>query len=144
MFDASQKRLVQSLEEAARVFRDVGRPAPPVVVINQMPPSQPSPAWHQDLELSAVGAAVIFFTLVLLVGGCLWLRRYRPASWGRVKAGGWRAIKWLALPLSWLCGRAAAIWRHLHQSVEAASTSTDQVSKTEFSFIYVGNWYSVI
>jgi len=42
MFDVSQKRLVQSLEEAARVFREVVKPAPPVVVINQMPPSQPS------------------------------------------------------------------------------------------------------
>jgi len=135
--DAAQQRLLEGLEEAAKAFKEAARPSPPVIVINQLPPpSPPSPAWHQDPELPAVAAAVSFLCLLLLVaGGCLWLRRYRPDKWETVKAGGWRLIRWLALPLSWVCSRASDLLRHLHAAAEGqrvASVNSVQVSKTEF------------
>jgi len=130
---SAQQRLVESLEEAARVFREAARPSPPVIVINQIPPAPPSPSWHQDPELPAVGAAVGFLLVVLLVAGCWWLRRYRPAKWETVKAGGVRLFTWLALPLSWVCSRSADLLRHLHASAEGqrvASDNANQVRKT--------------
>jgi len=144
--EAGQRKLVESLEEAARIFREMAKPAPPVVIINQLPPALPSPPWHQDPDLPAVGAAAGFILVFLLVAGCFWMRRYRPAGWERVKAGGWRLVRWLALPLSWVCSRVADLLRHLHAAAEshaASNASTVQVSKTEL-FLYrfiVGMWY---
>jgi len=139
MLDAGQRRLVEGLEEAAKVFREAARP-PPVVIINQLPPgSPPSSSWHQDPELPAVGAAVGFLLVVLLVAGCWWLRRYRPAKWETVKAGGVRLFTWLALPLSWVCSRSADLLRHLHASAEGqrvASANANQVRKTEIFVFY--------
>jgi len=128
------------LEEAVHIFKESSRPS--VVVINQLPPaSPPSVAWHQDPELPAVGAAVSFLVFFLLVaGGCWWLRRYRPAKWETVKASGWRLLTWVALPLSWVCGRTAALLRYLHASAEGqhvASANPVQVSKTEYLYRFI-------
>jgi len=147
MLESGRQRLIEGLEEAAKAFKEAVKPSPPVIIINQLPPSPPpSPSWHEDPELPAVGAAVSFLILFLLVaGGCWWLRRYRPAKWETVKAGGWRLVRWLALPLSWVCSRAAGVFRYLHAAAEgqqAALASPVQVSKTEFCFIIV--WYSAI
>ena len=132
MLEAGQKGLVRTLEEASKAFKEASRPS--VVVINQLPPpSSPVPAWHQDPDLPAVGAAVGFLLLVVLVAGCFWLRRFRPSVWERVKAAGWRMATWVALPLSWLCGHAAVLLRHLHESAEGqqgTSASTVQVGET--------------
>ena len=131
--EAGQKKLLEGLEEAARIFKEASRPS--VVIVNQVPPSSAPPmAWHQDPDLPAVGAAVGFLLLVVLVAGCFWLRRFRPSVWERVKAAGWRLATWVALPLSWLCGRAAVLLRHLHDSAEGqqgTSTSTVQVGETD-------------
>jgi len=135
MLDAGQRRLVEGLEEATRVFREVARPSPPVIIINQVPPASSPPAWHQDPDLPAAGAAVGFILLVLVVACGFWLRRYRPDSWNRVKAAGWRLATWVALPMSWLCGHAAALLRRLHESAEGrqgTSASTVQVGETVF------------
>jgi len=134
--EAGQRKLVDSLEEAAKIFREMAKPAPPVVIINQLPPAPPAPSWHQDPDLPAVGAAAGFIVFFLLVVGCLWLRRFHPPIWERVKVGLWRVCTWLALPLSWVCSRAADLLRHLHTAAEGqrgASANTVQVSKTEFS-----------
>jgi len=135
LLTAGQQRLVDGLEKAAKAFNEAAKPPPSVIVINQLPPAPPSPSWHQDPELPAVGAAVGFVLVVLLVAGCWWLRQYRPDSWKRVKSAGWRLATWVALPLSWLCGRAATILQHLHAAAEGqhvASANAVEVSKTVF------------
>jgi len=132
--DVGQRRLAEGLEEAAKMFREATRPSPPVVVINQLPPALPSPSWHQDPDLPAVSAAVGFIILILLVAGCVWLRRYRPDYWKTVKSKVWGIVTWLALPLSWCCGQLAALLHQLHSSAEsqrASSANTVQVSKTD-------------
>jgi len=132
--DAGQQRLVESLEEATRIFKEVAKPAPPVIVINQLPPPSPAPAWHEDPDLAVAGGGVALVLLILLVAVCVWLKKFRPDSWKKVKAGAWRFLKWVALPLSWVCGRTAAILRRLHASAEghvASSADTVQVSETE-------------
>jgi len=134
---AGQDRLVATLEEVARVFKEAPKSAPPVVVINQLPPTPPVPSWHQDPELPAVGAAVGFVLIVLLVAGGLWLRRYRPDSWKKVKAAGWRLATWVALPLSWLCGHAATVLRRLHEAAEVAPTTANQVSRLFYLYTLV-------
>ena len=135
LLTAGQQRLVDGLEKAAKAFNEAAKPPPSVIVINQLPPAPPSPSWHQDPDLPAVGAAVGFLVIVLLVAGGLWLRKFRPANWELVKSGGRRLITWVALPMSWLCSRAADLLRHLHTAAEGqhvASANSVQVSKTEF------------
>lgn len=130
-----QQRLVASLEEATRIFKEVARPAPPVIVINQLPPSSPAPAWHEDSDLAVIGGGVAIVLLIMLVAVCFWLKKFRPDSWKKVKTGARRLLKWVALPLSWVCGRAAAFLQYLHVSAEdqhVASANPVQVSKTEF------------
>jgi len=106
-------------------------------VVNQLPPAPPSPSWHQDPELPAIGAAVIFVILFLLVAGGCWLRKYKPDQWQKVKSGAWRLVRWLALPLSWALERAAGLLRLLHARAEAqqaaSSSGSGQVSKTVFN-----------
>jgi len=135
VLDVGQKRLIEGLEEAARVFRETARPSPPVVIINQVPPAPlPAPAWHEDPELPAVGAAATFIFLILLVAGVWWLRKFRPAAWERVRLGGVRLFTWLALPASWLLERAAGLLRRLHSHASAGAqqeaSSARQVSRT--------------
>jgi len=134
LLDDGQKRLVASLEEATKVLREVAKPAPPVVIINQLPPSSPTPAWHEVHEGAAIGGGLAVLVLVLVAAGCWWLSRYRPDKWEKVRSRAWRFITWLALPLSWMCGRAASFFHHLHSSAEghvASSANTVQVSETE-------------
>jgi len=129
-----QQKLVEGLEEATKVLKEMAKPAPPVIIINQLPPSSP-PAWHEDFDVATAGGVAVAIVFFLLVAGCFWLRRFRPDAWKRVKAGGWRVLKGLALPLSWMCGRAADLLRHLHAAAEGqhlASANPVQVSKTEF------------
>ena len=137
---SGEQRLVESLEEAARVFREVARPSPPVIIINQVPPAPfPAPAWHEDPDLPAVGAAATFIFLILLVAGVWWLRKFRPAAWERVRSGGVRVLTWLALPASWLLERAAGLLRRLHSHASAGAqqeaSSAHQVSETE---VFIG------
>jgi len=137
VWDAGRQRVVEGLEEAAKIFKEAAQPSPPIIIINQLPPpASPSPVWHQDPEIPAVVAAVGFLVCILLVGGLLWMRKHRPARWEMVKSWAWRLVRWLALPLSWALERAAGFLRYLHASVETqqakASSSTGQVSKTVF------------
>jgi len=139
LLTAGQQKLVDGLEKAARAFNEAARPSPPVVVINQYPPpSSPSPSWHQDPDLPAIGAALSFIALVLLVAGCCWLRQYRPDQWQKVTAGVRRFVTWLALPCSWVLERLAGLLRLLHARAEsqqaASSSGSGQVSKTEFFY----------
>jgi hypothetical protein len=135
LLEAGQQRLAKTLEEATKAFKEASRPS--VVIVNQLPPaSPPSVAWHQDPDLPAVGAAVCFLILAILVGGCLWMRQYRPDAWKRVKAGAGQLFRWIALPLSWVLERGAGLLRFLHASSSPASTN--QVSKTEvLIYIYI-------
>jgi hypothetical protein len=92
-------------------------PTPPLVyIINQAvpAPAPPSPGWSPDMD-ALVGSTIVFFLLVICGVGCWFMKRHRPEAWRSVKVGAVRVLRALALPISWLCGQAATIFRRIHQ-----------------------------
>ena len=90
---------------------------PPVVVVNNLPPPT-SGGWSVEPDHVAVGGAVATILVVVICGFLLWLRRYRPNAWDAVKVHTIRILRFLALPASWLCGKAAGLLRSFHQDTQ--------------------------
>jgi hypothetical protein len=92
-------------------------PTPPLVyIVNQAipAPAPPSPGWTPDVD-ALVGSTVVFILLVICGVGCWFMKQHRPEAWRSVKVGAVRVLRALALPISWLCGQAATIFRRIHQ-----------------------------
>jgi hypothetical protein len=90
---------------------------PPVVVINNLPPTNPG-GWAVEPDQVAIGGAVAAVLIVVVCGVLLWLRRYRPDTWRNVRTATIRILRFLALPASWLCGKAAGLLRSFHQDTQ--------------------------
>jgi hypothetical protein len=93
---------------------------PPVVVVNNLPPPT-SGGWSVEPDHVAVGGAVATILVVVICGFLFWLRRYRPNAWDAVKVHTIRILRFLALPASWLCGKAAGLLRSFHQDTSQVS-----------------------
>jgi hypothetical protein len=108
------------IRESLQQHQVTSHPAPPVVVINNIPSSSPS-GWAVEPDHLAVGGAVAAILLVVLCGGLWWLRKYRPNTWKTVRTHTIRVLRFFALPASWLCGKAAGLLRSFHQDTQVGN-----------------------
>jgi len=108
---------LNSIRDSLQYQRIPTHQAPPVVVINNLPPSN-SGGWAVEPDQVAIGGAVAAVLIVVVCGVLLWLRRYRPDTWRNVRTATIRILRFLALPASWLCGKAAGLLRSFHQDTQ--------------------------
>jgi hypothetical protein len=110
-------------------------PTPPLVyIINQAVPvpAPPSPGWTPDMD-ALVGSTIIFILLLIFGAGCWFMKRHRPQAWRSVKIGAVRVLRALALPISWLCGQASALFRRIHQ---------EGASQVSYLISFLASWYT--
>jgi hypothetical protein len=108
---------LNSIRDTLQYQRVPTHQAPPVVVINNLPPANPG-GWAVEPDQVAIGGAVAAVLIVVVCGVLLWLRRYRPDAWRNVRTTTIRILRFLALPASWLCGKAAGLLRSFHQDTQ--------------------------
>lgn len=109
------RRLEEGLHQVQEGLRRLNQP-PTVVVVN--PPALPPSVWAPGVDTTTVGSVSAVIFLLLLVGACFLLRRYRPKTWQHCKAVVHRVLKALALPASWAFSKMAEGLRHWHHSTE--------------------------
>ena len=104
---------------------------PPVVVINNLPPTN-SGGWAVEPDHAIIGGAVVTIILAITCGFLWWLRKYRPEAWRSLRIHTIRVLRFLALPASWLCGKAAGFLRSFHQD-----TQVGNFNNTNLFYLYL-------
>jgi hypothetical protein len=127
---------LNNIQETLQHHQVNTQPAPPVVVINNLPPPV-SGGWEVEPDHVAIGGAVATLLLIILCGFLWWLRKYRPNAWETVRTTTIRVLRFLALPASWLCGKAAGLLRSFHHDTQVGDFYFSSLQNFLFySFIF--------
>jgi hypothetical protein len=94
-----------------------------VVVINNLPPTN-SGGWAVEPDHAVIGGAVATIPLVITCAFLWWLRKHRPEAWRSLRIHTIWVLQFLALPASWLCGKAVGFLRSFHQDTQVGNFLT--------------------
>jgi hypothetical protein len=111
---------LNNIQETLQHHRVNTQQTPPVVVFNNLPPPV-SGGWGVESDHVAIGGAVATLLLIVLCGFLWWLRKYRPNAWETMRTNTIRVLRFLALPASWLCGKAAGLLRSFHHDTQVGN-----------------------